>query len=620
MSDTDSTAMSPTITCGILTVSDSCYKKEKEDTSGKELERAFRRAFPSFKVTHKDIIPDDRDKIINTLNKWVEDQCNIVLTTGGTGFSPRDVTPEATRAVIEKEAPGIAYAMITKSLAITPMAMLSRAVAGIKAQSLIVNLPGSAKGAVECFSFIQECIPHALALITDNKTEVTKKHREVQKRVSFVDGCGPSKVITDNVAERPRESTYAMLEVDEAFELVLKESEIRVETERLAVENALFRVLAEDVLAYDDVPPFDASVKDGYAVLASDGEGPRRVRTALGAGDAPHTSPLQPGEAIRIGTGAPIPPGADAVVQVEDTSVLRKSKGEEIEINVNKAPVKGQDIRRMGCDVAKNTVVLMNGERLKAPHVGVLAAVGKSTVTVYKPVSVGIFTTGNELKEHYEELRPGQIRDSNRLALINLLKECHYECDDYGIIRDDPDTIKKAIATALTINDILITTGGVSMGEFDFIKRVLIEDFNATVHFGRVNMKPGKPTTFATLSHEGAKKIVFGLPGNPVSASVTCLLFVIPLLRHLEGANVWQWPTIPYVVSVKKQSTDARPEYVRAVVSYLHGKIVAEPNGGQISSRLNSLVGANGLILMPPSMIPTREYLSHIILIGNLQT
>jgi gephyrin len=201
--------------------------------------------------------------------------------------------------------------------------------------------------------------------------------------------------------------------------------------------------------------------------------------------------------------------------------------------------------------VSKNTTIFLEGERLKAAHIGVLAAVGKSTVTIYKPASVGIFTTGNELREHYEDLQPGQIRDSNRLALINLLKEYHYDCDDYGIIKDEPNIIKRAIATALTLNDVLITTGGVSMGEFDFIKRVLIEDFNATIHFGRVNMKPGKPTTFATLEYEGVKKIVFGLPGNPVSASVTCLLFVIPLLRYLEGENEWQFPVIPYVVVSK---------------------------------------------------------------------
>lgn len=157
-----------------------------------KLEKAFRQAFPNFEITHKAIIPDDQTEIINKLNKWVEEQCNIILTTGGTGFSPRDVTPEATRSVIEKEAPGIAYAMLTKSLVITPMAMLSRAVAGFKDKSLIVNLPGSAKGALECFSFIQDCIPHAIALITDDKTAVTKDHKKVQKG-RLIDS-GPSKV------------------------------------------------------------------------------------------------------------------------------------------------------------------------------------------------------------------------------------------------------------------------------------------------------------------------------------------------------------------------------------------------------------------------------------------
>ncbi|KAJ3631667.1 hypothetical protein MTP99_012783 [Tenebrio molitor] len=612
--------MNPAPTCCILTVSDTCFAKLKQDSAGRELEKAVNTALPKFRIAHKEIVPDDRQKIIDQLNKWVGEQCNLILTTGGTGFSPRDVTPEATRAVIEREAPGVTHQMISRSLEVTPMGMLSRAVCGIAGKTLIINLPGSETGAVECFSFVQTCIPHAIALITDDQDVVKKDHKKIKKRVRFIDGCEPSSVVVNQVAERPRESPYPMLEVEEALDLILKECTVPVETVRLAIEDSLHRVLAEDVLSYDDIPPFDASMKDGYAVRASDGDGPRKIRNAAAAGDAPNLLPLEAGEAVRIGTGAPIPAGADAVVQVEDTAVLKKNACDEIEISINKKPVDGQDIRRLGSDLSKNTTIFLKGERLKFAHIGVLAAVGKSTVTIYKPASVGVFTTGNELKEHYEDLQPGQIRDSNRLALINLLKEYHYDCDDYGIIKDEPDIIKKAIATALTLNDVLITTGGVSMGEFDFIKRVLIEDFNATIHFGRVNMKPGKPTTFATLEYEGVKKIVFGLPGNPVSACVTCLLFVIPLLRHLEGENEWQFPVIPYVVSTHKSScSDPRPEYVRAIVSYVDGKIVATPNGGQVSSRLNSLVGANGLMLLPGSMIPAKEYLSHIILIGDIK-
>ena len=175
-------------------MSDSCFSHQKEDTSGPALEKAFRKAFPDFQISQKAIVPDDLQQIVDTLNKWVSEHCNVILTTGGTGFSPRDVTPEATRAVIEREAPGVTYAMISNSLQITPMAMLSRAVCGIKDKSLIINLPGSAKGSVECFSFVQECIPHAVALITDQTDAVQKLHKKVQMRVRFIDGCGPSKV------------------------------------------------------------------------------------------------------------------------------------------------------------------------------------------------------------------------------------------------------------------------------------------------------------------------------------------------------------------------------------------------------------------------------------------
>jgi gephyrin len=278
--------MNPAPTCGILTVSDTCFAKLKQDSAGRELEKAVNTALPKFRIAHKEIVPDDRQKIIDQLNKWVGEQCNLILTTGGTGFSPRDVTPEATRAVIEREAPGVTHEMISRSLEITPMGMLSRAVCGIAGKTLIINLPGSETGAVECFSFVQTCIPHAIALITDDQDVVKKDHKKIKKRVRFIDGCEPSSVVVNQVAERPRESPYPMLEVEEAVDLIMKESTVSVETVRLAIEDSLHRVLAEDVLSFDDIPPFDASMKDGYAVRASDGDGPRKIRNVAAAGDA----------------------------------------------------------------------------------------------------------------------------------------------------------------------------------------------------------------------------------------------------------------------------------------------------------------------------------------------
>jgi molybdenum cofactor synthesis domain-containing protein len=178
----------------LLSVSDTCFAKLKQDSAGRELEKAVNTALPKFRIAHKEIVPDDRQKIIDQLNKWVGEQCNLILTTGGTGFSPRDVTPEATRAVIEREAPGVTHEMISRSLEITPMGMLSRAVCGIASKTLIINLPGSETGAVECFSFVQTCIPHAIALITDDLDMVKKDHKKIKKRVRFIDGCEPSSV------------------------------------------------------------------------------------------------------------------------------------------------------------------------------------------------------------------------------------------------------------------------------------------------------------------------------------------------------------------------------------------------------------------------------------------
>ncbi|KRT79382.1 hypothetical protein AMK59_7880, partial [Oryctes borbonicus] len=201
-------------------------------------------------------------------------------------------------------------------------------------------------------------------------------------------------------------------------------------------------------------------------------------------------------------------------------------------------------------------------QKIKASHIGVLATIGKTTITVFKRPSIGVLSTGNELQRHDEKLRSGHIRDSNKLTLLNLLIEYGYTGRDCGIARDEPNSVKEALERALEQNDVLITSGGVSMSEFDLIKEVLLEDFGATIHFGRLNMKPGKPTTFATCTYKNNKKIVFGLPGNPVSANVTSLLFVIPAIRFLENQKPYESPRISVVMG-EDVKLDPRPEYRR---------------------------------------------------------
>ncbi|CAH1099248.1 unnamed protein product [Psylliodes chrysocephalus] len=608
--------MSTQLKFGILTVSDSCHLEPLKDQSGPKLIEEVLKHFPCSLCTPK-IVPDHLDEITNTLVQWSNEKYNVILTTGGTGFSSRDVTPEATLNVIEKKAPALTYAMTSNSLKITPMAMLSRAVCGIRSQTLIINLPGSKKAAIECFGFIKDVIPHAVALLTDQKESVASLHNKMQRGGSIDvqpstrnNEMTPSKVKL-KVAARDRKSPYPMIEVSKAFEIVLRECTQTQCIETVPFEKSLNRVLAEDVHALEPVPPFRASIKDGYAVRAEDGAGIRRIKNVAAAGDKPFENELQSQEAVRISTGAPVPAGANAVVQVEDTSVVEASTDGSIEVSVKieVTPRLNQDIRQIGSDVQQNSLVLNKYHRIQPFHIGVLAMLGKTKVKIYKCATIGIISTGNEICDPGEALEPGKIRDANKVTLMNLLKQYSYNPRDCGVAKDNPDSVKYALEKAFTQNDVVITSGGVSMGEFDVIKQVLLEDFGATIHFARVNMKPGKPTTFATLIYKEKRKIFFGLPGNPVSCGVTCLLYIIPVLRYMENSVNFKFPVIR-AKAPNLKNNDPRPEYhrVQVKISPDSGELVAYSTGDQISSRLNSLIGANGLAVVKQNHDDTLYY------------
>lgn len=326
---------------GILIVSDTCYSGKNKDTSGENLKNIVKTCglWSEVHVT-TDVVPDEKDLIANKLIEWSDqDKMNLILTTGGTGFSPRDVTPEATKSVISREAPGLSHVIINKSLNVTSMAMLSRPVAGMRGTTLIINFPGSKKAAQECFEFVKPSLRHAVDLLNEQHSEVVQTHKIVQEQLSpssIFDrhSCGgshqhheegndvtissgnKSRVDISKVAHRCRESPYPLVQVNDAVTTVLEEAK-PCGIELVNYKDALHRILAEDVFAKDALPPFPASIKDGYAVITSDGAGPRKVSGDSTAGSNP-TSELVPGLCMRISTGAPVPKGADAVVQVYD--------------------------------------------------------------------------------------------------------------------------------------------------------------------------------------------------------------------------------------------------------------------------------------------------------------
>jgi len=641
-------------TIGILTVSDRCYQGTAVDKSGPGLaellqQYSVKQILAGCTVVVQACVPDEVQDIKTILLEWSDvKKLDLILTTGGTGFADRDVTPEATKAVLDKEAPGMTLVMLRGSLDITPYAMLSRPAAGIRGSSLIINLPGSHKAALECLDMVSPALQHALDLLGDRQARVSNTHKQVQAQqgaTSLPGGqnrhtCshqkGPHKPHhhashqqqqqdVSQVARRARHSPYPMISVETALGMVLQEADVLL-TEDVPYNESLGRIVSEDVYAADALPPFPASIKDGYAVLASDGAGDRQVLGDSTAGQADVSTMVVPGVCVRISTGAALPPGADAVVQVEDTELLKEGDDgkTELEIRITTVPSKGQDIRPVGSDIASGACVLSKLQHIGPAEVGLLATVGVTQVQCYKLPRIGIMSTGNELVEPGCPLSSGKIRDSNRAALIATFQEHGFPVIDLGIATDTVSSLKDELLSAMSRADIVVTSGGVSMGEMDLIRPVLQETFQTEIKFGRVHMKPGKPTTFAVLKHEGEKKLFFGLPGNPVSAIVTCNLYVIPAVRKMAG-HVNYHNTCIKAKLTDDIYLDPRPEYYRCSLSWQDsqdGIPQAAGTGSQMSCRLLSMRSANALLVLParteqtPSL--TRGTLVNAIIIGRI--
>ncbi len=391
-------------------------------------------------------------------------------------------------------------------------------------------------------------------------------------------------------------SPYPMLSVEEALEVTLAQaSRLPPVTRRLSrVRGA---ILAADVAAHEPLPPFPASTMDGYAVVAADGPGVYPLVGEVSAGALADFT-VAPGTVAYITTGAPLPAGADAVVMIEETERLQSAAAvAEIRINVQVRP--GADVRPVGIDVEAGQTVLAAGARLDAAEVGLLATAGVIDVPVYPRPKVAVLSTGDELIEPGEALGPGQIRDSNRAMLLAAIEAVGGEPVDLGISGDSQEALEARVQDGLAQADILLTSGGVSMGELDLVKPLL--EHAGKVHFGRVRMKPGKPVTFATADVKNGRRLVFGLPGNPVSSLVTFYLFAVPALRKMAG---WRQPRLRQVQARLAQALplDAyRPEFHRATLHWdsRQGCFIASSTGSQASSRLLSMRTANALLSLP---------------------
>ncbi|KAF3844436.1 hypothetical protein F7725_007599 [Dissostichus mawsoni] len=679
---------------GILTVSDSCFRNLAEDRSGVNLKDLVHD--PSLLggvIAAYKIVPDEIDEIKDTLLEWCdEQQLNLILTTGGTGFAPRDVTPEVQKNTTRQTVP----------------------VCGIRGKTLIINLPGSKKGSQECFQFILPALPHAIDLLREAIVQVKNTHaaleqlpspspllanmhldsnmhtmergtqcedeeedeeedmrrgrhvhnhhhhHHLQHGSSHITAAAIAAKIPDSIISRgvqvlPRDSASLSSTPSESPRATQATSRLstascptpKVQSRCGSNENILrashSAVDISKVARRHRMSPFPLTSMDkafitvlemtpilGIEVInyrAADGPGDRFIMGESQAGQQP-THTVMPGQVMRVTTGAPIPCGADAVVQVEDTELLRESEDgtEELEVRIMVQARPGQDIRPIGHDIRRGECVLAKGTHMGPSEIGLLATVGVTEVSVHKFPVVAVMSTGNELLNPEDDLHPGKIRDSNRSTLLSTIQEHGYPTINLGIVGDNRA-------------DVIITSGGVSMGEKDYLKQVLDIDLHAQIHFGRVFMKPGLPTTFATADIDGARKLIFALPGNfnfrvtgpslleavapseaetrqplstaptgsnPVSAVVTCNLFVIPALRKMQGI-LDPRPTIIKARLSCDVKLDPRPEYHRCILTWHHQEPLpwAQSTGNQVSSRLMSMRSANGLLMLPPK---TEQY------------
>ncbi|MCC7370528.1 MAG: molybdopterin molybdotransferase MoeA [Chloroflexi bacterium] len=376
--------------------------------------------------------------------------------------------------------------------------------------------------------------------------------------------------------------------------------------------EALGYVLAEDAIAPMDLPPAERSAVDGYALVAQPGPLSLRVLRELTAGQSADLH-LDRETAVRIMTGGVIPPGADAVVMVEET------EERDGVVTVRSTPKVGDNIQGAGIDVHQGQAVLVAGRRLGPPEIGMLATIGQTRVKVHPKPRVAVMATGDEVVEPEEEPPVGYVRDSNRYAVIAAATEAGGEVVWSRHVPDDPAALADAMRDALSVADVLITSGGVSMGTRDHIKPLLAE--LGDVHFGRIAFKPGKPLTFASFQRPGRVAYAFGLPGFPVSSLVTFEVFVRPALRRLQGyANV-QRPRVRVTLAHDIQPDAGRLEYHRATVRWQDGTLLATSTGKQTSSRLITMVGANALLEVPSgtALLPAGTELP-ALLTGDLQS
>ncbi|MBI4688326.1 MAG: molybdopterin molybdotransferase MoeA [Nitrospirae bacterium] len=388
-----------------------------------------------------------------------------------------------------------------------------------------------------------------------------------------------------------------MVTVNEALDIILN-STGALSSETVPLTELLGRTLSEDIFSNTDIAPFDNSGMDGYALIASDTKdaSPETPRTLdvieeLRAGTISSLI-VKSGQAIKIMTGAPIPQGADSVIMVEDTEKL-EVRSQKSEVKIFKEAKLGDNIRKAGEDIKKGDLVIKKGTLLGPAHIGILASLGISKIKVTKKPFVAVIATGDELIDVKEETSLGKLHTSNTYTLYSQVLNCGGTPANIGIARDNPVDIEEKIKSALKC-DVIVTSGGVSMGDYDFVKDVLIK-LGGEIKFWKIAMRPGKPVIFGLLNG----KPFFGLPGNPVSSMVAFEMFVKPSLMKMSGQKPDNKKEIEAVLQEDIKKKKGLRFFLRAITQWENGSYITKTTGPQGSAILRSMMLANSLIILP---------------------
>lgn len=388
-----------------------------------------------------------------------------------------------------------------------------------------------------------------------------------------------------------------MINVDEARRIILSSISVMNETETVKFSECSGRILAQDIISSLNVPQINNSAMDGYAVISLDtGEASQQnpaildVAGEVQAGSSVKLQPLERGKAVRIMTGAHVPDGADAVIPFEDTA--EENAKVKIFIPVNKS----ENIRFAGEDITAGKVVLAKGTIIDSYNIGQIASINQTEVQVFRKPAVSIISTGDEIIEPGSPDVYGKTVNSNSYVLINEVKKAGGDPSYFGIAKDRFDDVKKLIEKALT-GDIVICTGGVSMGRYDFIPDVL-KSMGAEIIVHRIAMKPGKPVLFGRINN----KLIFGLPGNPVSVMVSFIEFVRPSILKMSGATLYDKPVVKAILKENIRKQAGRRHFIRGIFTIIDGVFYVSTTGNQRSDIISSMAAANCLIIIPENI------------------